>query len=154
MPLLFILLGIALYIYCEISLLMSLGAHIGLFSVILLMLSISVAGLWIIKQRGLFTVNAIRQQLTEGKIPTLALLHSLSFIMAGILLIIPGLISDFFALLLLIPKTRKIIEEMLIRYFKAKVNFTYFSTHPNSFSNSTAFDAEFERKDDDKPHLL
>lgn len=153
MPLLFILLGIALYIYCEISLLVSLGSHIGLFPVILLMLALSVSGLWLIKQRGLFTVNAIRQQLAEGKIPTLALLHSLSFIVAGMLLIIPGLISDLLALLLLIPSTRQFIENRLINYFKTRVTFARFSTHSDNVNRSTTFDAEFERKDDDKPRL-
>lgn len=144
--------GFFLYIYLEISLLVSVGSNIGVLPMICLMLAISAFGLWILKIRGVFTVWQIKKQIGEGKIPTQAVSSSILFLIAGILLIIPGFISDILAVLALLPFTRKLIETLAIRFLADKVKFFSFgSANYTSQAQSTTFDAEFERKaDEDK----
>lgn len=144
--------GFFFYIYLEISLLVSVGSNIGVLPMIFLMITISFLGLWLLKVRGVFTVWQIKKQIGEGKIPTQAVSSSILFLIAGILLIIPGFISDILALLALLPFTRNLIEKLAMRFIADKVKFFSFgSTNYTSHTQGTTFDAEFERKaDDDK----
>lgn len=144
--------GFFFYIYLEISLLVSIGSNIGVLPMIFLMITISFLGLWLLKVRGVFTVWQIKKQIGEGKIPTQAVSSSILFLIAGILLIIPGFISDILAVLALLPFTRKLIETLAMRFLADKVKFFSFgSANYTSQAQETTFDAEFERKaDEDK----
>lgn len=150
MPILAILLGIFCYIYIEISLLVNIGSAIGVFPTILLLILTSFLGIWFIKLRGAYTLFTIRQELSQGKVPTKAVGNSVIFILAGILLIIPGFLSDILALLCVLPVTRKLIQVFVFNAFKNKV-FMHFSSSNTDFrsqspNDSNTFDAEFEHK--------
>ncbi|MGQ0286834.1 FxsA family protein [Pasteurellaceae bacterium 22721_9_1] len=149
MPILIFLFGIFFYIYCEISLLVNIGASIGVIPLILLMIAISVVGLWLIKLRGVVAVWEIRKQLSEGKIPTQAVISSVFFVIAGVLLLIPGFLSDILAILLLLPITRTLFQSVLLKYLSKKFQFVSFGrTFSSSTKEETIFDAEFETKQD------
>lgn len=154
MPILAILFGIFFYIYCEISLLVNIGSTIGVLPTILLLVVISFLGLWIVKLRGVYTLFSIKQDLSQGKIPAEAVGNSVMFILAGILLIIPGFLSDILAILCVLPFSRKWIQAFVINSVKNKV-FMHFTAQTSSFSatsaqDSNTFDAEFERKPDEQ----
>ncbi|TLU75077.1 FxsA family protein [Mannheimia varigena] len=152
MPILMVLFGIFFYIYCEISLLVSIGSEIGVLPTILLLVAISFLGLWFVKLRGIYTLYSIKQDLSQGKMPTEAVSNSIMFVLAGILLIIPGFLSDILAILCVLPFSRKLIQAFVINSVKNKVfmRFTSQNTHFHSQSaqESNTFDAEFERKVD------
>lgn len=154
MPVILFILGFFLYIYIEISLLVSVGSTIGVLPLMLLMVAISVVGLWVLKARGVFTAWQIKKQLSEGKVPTQAVSSSVLFVLAGILLIIPGFISDFLAVLVLLPFSRRLLEKTAKRFLADKIKFFQFGSqqyHSNSSQSETTFEAEFERKvDEDK----
>lgn len=149
MPVLFLLFGFFLYVYLEISLLVSVGSAIGVLPLILLMIAISVAGLWVVKARGLYTMWQIKSQISEGKIPTQAVVSSVFFAIAGVLLIIPGFLSDILAILLVLPVTRNLLHAVAMKFFANKIKFFSFGQRPFSPQNDTTFDAEFERKTDE-----
>lgn len=154
MRFLFFIFGFFLYIYLEISLLVSVSSNLGVLPMICLMLAISAFGLWILKIRGVFTVWQIKKQIGEGKIPTQAVSSSILFLIAGILLIIPGFISDILAVLALLPFTRKLIETLAMRFLADKVKFFSFgSSNYTSQAQETTFDAEFERHADEDKRL-
>ncbi len=97
---------------------------------------------------------SIKQDLSQGKIPTEAVGNSVMFIVAGILLIIPGFLSDILAILCVLPFSRKWIQAFVINSVKNKV-FMHFTAQTSSFSvtsaqDSNTFDAEFERKPDEQ----
>lgn len=154
MIILFLIFGFFIYIYLEISLLVSVGSSIGVLPMILLMLAISMVGLWVLKARGIFTAWQIKKQLGEGKIPTQAVSSSILFVIAGILLIIPGFISDALAVFALLPFTRRFVEKIAKRFLADK--FKVFSFGSQSYSNQnngTTFEAEFERKMDENNRI-
>ncbi len=153
MPLLLVFAGLFLYIYIEISLLVSVGSTIGVLPLILLMIAISAVGLWLVKLRGIMAVMQIRSEIAQGKIPAQAVTSSIFFAIAGVLLIIPGFLSDILALLLLLPITRQLLQAFFMKMFASRVKFMSFgSTHKPSQHNTT-FDAEFERKQDEDKWL-
>ncbi|MDG6345968.1 FxsA family protein [Glaesserella parasuis] len=154
MPLLLFLAGLFLYIYIEISLLVSVGSAIGVLPLILLMITISAVGLWLVKLRGIMTIVQIRQEIAQGKIPAQAVMSSIFFAIAGVLLIIPGFLSDILALLLLLPITRQLLQAIFMKLFASRVKFMSFgSMNRTSSQNNTTFEAEFERKQDEDKWL-
>ncbi|MFK5184554.1 FxsA family protein [Glaesserella parasuis] len=154
MPLLLFLAGLFLYIYIEISLLVSVGSAIGVLPLILLMITISAVGLWLVKLRGIMTIVQIRQEIAQGKIPAQAVTSSIFFAIAGVLLIIPGFLSDILALLFLLPITRQLLQAMFMKLFASRVKFMSFgSMNRTSSQNNTTFEAEFEHKQDEDKWL-
>lgn len=154
MPILFIFLGFFLYIYLEISLLVAVGSAIGVLPLIGLMIVISALGLWIVKARGLYTMWQIRKQISEGQIPTQAVISSVLFAIAGVLLLIPGFLSDILALLLMLPFSRQFVQAIAMRFLANKIQFFSFGrSAPFGQQNNTTFEAEFERKNDEDKWL-
>lgn len=157
MPILMILFGIFFYIYCEISLLVSIGSEIGVLPTILLLVAISFLGLWFVKLRGVYTLYSIKQDLSQGKMPTEAVSNSIMFVLAGILLIIPGFLSDILAILCVLPFSRKLIQTFVINSVKNKVFMRVTSQntrfHSQSSQDGNTFDAEFERKSDPQDEI-
>lgn len=150
MPLLIIFFALILYIYCELSLLVSVSTALGVFPTIFLLIAISVLGVWLVKLRGLYTMLSIRQDLTQGKLPTDAVINSMLFIIAGILLIIPGFISDILAILCVLPFTRKLIKLWGLNMLKKRFQFINFTANQTAYrtKDDNVFDAEFERQQD------
>lgn len=155
MPLLVILFVLFLYIYCEVSLLITVGSVVGALPLICLLICVSLIGMWLIRLRGVMTIWQIRSQISKGKIPTQAVISSLFFIISGILLIIPGLLSDILAILLLLPITQKVIQGVIVKYFCHKFQFTVFdsSSFGNKASDENIFEAEFERQQDENKRI-
>ena len=149
MPLLIIFFALILYIY-ELSLLVSVSAALGVFPTIFLLIAISVLGVWLVKLRGLYAMISIRQDLAQGKLPADAVINSVLFIIAGILLIIPGFISDMLAILCVLPFTRKLIKLWGLNMLKKRFQFVNFSANQTAYQakDDTVFDAEFERQQD------
>lgn len=149
MPLLLIFLGIIAYIYCEISLLVSVGSQLGIFPTILLLIGISALGLWLVKLRGAYTLLAVRQQLSRGELPTDSVINAVLFILAGVLLVIPGFLSDILAILLVLPPTRSLFKLWALNALQSRIRFTSFSSFQTKQEDDGVFDAEFTRRQDE-----
>ena len=141
------------YVYCEISLLVTIGSAIGVLPLILLMIAISAAGLWLLKLQGTLALLDVRKQIAQGSIPTQAVGTSVFFAIAGICLLIPGFLSDILALLLILPVTRNLLQRWVMKYFSRKVKVTSFYSSYKTHEQPTTFDAEFERKQDEDKRL-
>jgi len=68
---------------------------------------VSAVGARICARSGLAAVRRFRSQVAEGRMPGMALLDGLWILVAGALLIVPGFVTDGFALLLLLPPVRR-----------------------------------------------
>lgn len=79
---------------------------IGLSGVLLAVIAGAVGGLLLLQRTGLNTVIRLRQALNEGREPGRSLIDGACFAAAGLLLIIPGFVSDLVAFALVLPWTR------------------------------------------------
>jgi UPF0716 protein FxsA len=102
----FVLLFVA-FPLIEIAVLIKVGQAIGFWPTMLLLIAAAVLGTIVIREQGLSMVGRAFDAMREGRIPLAPMLDSYVVIMAGLLLIIPGLISDVLGLLLLIPPLRR-----------------------------------------------
>ncbi|MDY0501334.1 membrane protein FxsA [Pasteurella multocida] len=153
MPLVLFLFIAFLFIYTELSLLVWIGSNIGVLSLILLLILSSLFGLFMIRARGWYTLLNVQKQLSQGEIPTRALLKSGIWIVAAILFFIPGFLTDLIALFLLIPITSLWIEKLItnkIHIVRSRF-FRYSQKANHSQSEGEVFEAEYEKQvDEDK----
>jgi UPF0716 protein FxsA len=105
----------------------------GLFGFIFTVLAIIGSGLlgaFLAKYQGLRCWIEFNRQLDQGESPTSTVLHGILIFLAAILLIFPGLLTDFLGLLLLIPLIRSLlISYIQLRFEKYRVRT---SQHPRT----------------------
>ncbi|MHA7835362.1 MAG: FxsA family protein [Algiphilus sp.] len=95
-----------LWMVLEILLSARIADAIGGGGVLLWMLGSIALGIIIIRRTGFQVVQELQAALAREEIPARTLLNALFHFLAGVLLILPGPLSDSMALLLLIPQVR------------------------------------------------
>ncbi len=101
----------------EIYVLVQVGEAIGALNTIGLLVLVSIVGAWLAHHEGFVVVERVRQRLDRGEVPGRELLDGLLVLAGGILLIVPGFVSDACGLLLLFPPTRAVARYYLQRRF-------------------------------------
>lgn len=103
----------------ELAVLIKVGQAIGFWSTILLMIGTGVAGGWIVHRQGMSAARRAMQSMNEGRPPVEPVVDSFMLMLAGGLLLLPGLLTDLAALALLIPPVRRSLARWaLARLFK------------------------------------
>jgi UPF0716 protein FxsA len=90
----------------ELYLLIKIGAVIGAFNTILLVILTGAAGAYLARLQGTQTMFRIRARMQQGEMPAEDLLDAFIIFAAGVVLLTPGLLTDIAGLLLLLPPTR------------------------------------------------
>ena len=159
MPFIAFLFAVFLFIYVELSLLVWVGSHLGILMLILLLIGSLLLGITLIRVRGWYSLTRIKQQLTQGQLPTDALFGSLRWLVAGILFVIPGFVTDILACVLLSPLGRYMINAffgsrfVFFRQNIFKTDRTFYSSQDNGQNDSEIFEAEFEKEADENKRL-
>lgn len=92
----------------ELALLIKSGEMIGFWPTIAILVVSAALGMIVIREQGLSMVGRMFAAMNEGQFPLEPLLDAYALVMAGFLLIMPGLISDALGLLLLITPLRRL----------------------------------------------
>src|SRR5688500_17675475 len=101
----------------ELLILIKIGSHIGALNTVALVVLTAVLGLMLVRLEGLRTLRQIQLSLSQGEIPSEELIDGILIFVSGILLLTPGVLTDVFALILLIPYTRMHFKRWLRRRF-------------------------------------
>ncbi len=102
----------------ELALLIPLGQEIGLPATIALVLGTAILGAVLGKLEGARAWTRIKSDLNSGKMPADSILDGLAVLIAGIFLVTPGVLTDVFAILLLIPPTRAPMKAIAKKRFE------------------------------------
>ncbi|MFF4397563.1 FxsA family membrane protein [Streptomyces sp. NPDC001480] len=116
----FLPLGIAAWLVLEIWLLTVVAGAASGFTVFLLLVAGFVAGSVVIKRAGRRAFQDLNEALQRGGSPSKGSGNGM-MMLGGLLLIIPGLISDAMGLLLLIPPVQKALSGYAERTFDRKL---------------------------------
>ena len=111
-PLLFILL-LAVPI-AELWFIVQVAGEIGVIPTLVLLVFVSVAGAWLLKQQGVVTWRRMRETLRRGQMPTKEVADGALILLGGALLLTPGFLTDVVGLLLLFPPTRAPIKGLIL----------------------------------------
>lgn len=99
----------------EISVIIQVGQWIGFLNTVGLLLLVSLMGAWLVKRQGLGVMARIREQRSAGRIPATEAFDGALILVAGVLLVIPGFVTDAFGLLLLFPPIRAVVRRFVSR---------------------------------------
>lgn len=99
----------------ELAVFLQVAQWIGVWPAVLAVLVLSVLGVWVVKRAGVAGVRRTRATLQRGEIPTVEVADGLLVVFAGVLLIVPGFITDVVALLLLVPAVRSLVRRRFVR---------------------------------------
>ena len=110
----------------EIYLLIEIGSIFGALTAITLVILTGFLGAFMARMQGLQTLFRIQESLREGRMPSGELLDALLIVIAGLVLLTPGFLTDSAGFLLLIPTTRNSIISWLQRQIELK----YMSNRP------------------------
>ncbi|MHB1661203.1 MAG: FxsA family protein [bacterium] len=123
-----------IYIFVEIYVFIEVSLKIGFFYAAALLIAFSITGYIITKRiKGISFRNAIADY-SEGKSPGKNLVKSAGFFVSGMLFLIPGFITDFIAILFLVPFLNYYLVYTIFRYFKNKFNGSFRYQNQNTFT--------------------
>lgn len=150
--------------FLELALLIWIGRRIGALPTFALVVATGVLGASLARYQGLATWARFRRALEQGRLPGTELVEGLLILVAGAVLLTPGVLTDLAGFLLLTPPVRRFLVRWAEPRLRARVQVRTASrgrsTPPgSSFRASDAgdvIDAEFEvlegRPDRDPEH--
>ena len=110
----------------EIYLMIEIGSMFGALTAVALVILTGFLGAFLARMQGLQTLYRIQESLREGRMPSGELLDALLIVIAGLVLLTPGFLTDSAGFLLLIPATRNSIKYWLRR----QIELRYMSNRP------------------------
>jgi len=105
----------------ELALLIEVGSRIGTLATLAIIVVTGVLGAALAQQQGIRTVRAIQEQLGQGELPAGSLVDGVIILVAGALLITPGILTDAVGFLCLLPAARDAAKRRLLRRFERAV---------------------------------
>ncbi|WLR92486.1 FxsA family protein [Shinella zoogloeoides] len=115
MPRLLIPLFVLLLPLAEIACFILVGRRIGLLPTLSLVVLSAIAGIVLMRIQGFGVLARLRQSGETGRAPGKELLDAAMILIAGILLLIPGFLTDILGLALFLPPVRSFLWNRLMR---------------------------------------
>ncbi len=98
----------------EIYFLIQVGQQVGALTTVLLCILTATLGAILLRIQGLLTLLRAREKLNQGEIPADHLLEGLILLIAGVLLLTPGFVTDVIGFLCLVPSLRSMLALKLL----------------------------------------
>ncbi len=114
-PLLFVVLLVVPVI--ELAVIVQVAEEIGVLETIALLVIVSVAGAWLLKQQGVATWRSLQATMARGEVPTKEATDGALILLGGALLLTPGFVTDAVGILLLLPPTRATVKGAFRKLF-------------------------------------
>ena len=146
----------------EIAILINVGEVIGGWNTVLLVILSAFIGAYLVRQQGFSTLMQAQSKMQSGAIPGQEMAEGLLLVIAGVLLVTPGFVTDIFGFLLCLPITRPFIANKLLKHLAVRVVTTQqggfhqqYTNEEYNRQNSDIIEGEFEDKSDDnnKPKI-
>jgi UPF0716 protein FxsA len=116
----FVLLLIAVAVV-EVFAFIEVGHAIGWLPAVLLLLGTSVLGARMLLAQGRLTIRRVSLALSERRAPDHTVIDGALGFLGGILLLIPGFVTDVLGALLLLPLTQKLTRRWMSRHYAGRV---------------------------------
>ncbi len=145
----------------ELTVMIEVGSVIGALPTVGLLILTAVLGSSLVRSEGIKTLFSAQQKMQMGEMPGREVMGGMMLALAGLLLIIPGFVTDIFGVLLLQPWLRNKLADKLIGSNQFRMQMGGFQQGTQSpFGNAasddhlehpkqggTTIEGEFERKE-------
>lgn len=149
----------------EIALLINVGEIIGGWNTVGIVIITAFVGAYLVRKEGLSTLTTAQQKMQSGAMPGQEMAEGFLLVIAGVLLVTPGFVTDGIGFLLSMPLTRPLIAKSLLKQLTVKVvngqqqaHFYHqqqWSNQPYTQQEEDIIEGEFESKDDQtKPNRI
>ncbi|WP_272511775.1 FxsA family protein [Bacillus altitudinis] len=118
----YFLLLLILFPAVEISLFLISSNIIGILPTMLVIVLTSALGAYFARKQGIEAFQKVQRDLQYGKMPGATFVDGFCILIGGLLLLIPGFLSDLIGAVLLIPMTRKRIKPLFERWLRNMSN--------------------------------
>jgi UPF0716 protein FxsA len=102
------------YAVIEVAALVAVVAWLGLGWTLLLLLAGAAVGMWLVRREGARAALATAEAMRGGRTAHAELTDGALIGLAGLLILIPGVVSDVLGLLLVLPPTRALARRRLV----------------------------------------
>lgn len=109
-----VLLAVVVAIAVEVYVLIEVARAIGVAPAILALLVISASGPWLVRRAGFGVWRRTQERLAAGELPGREGLDTIVLLAGGLLLCIPGFVTDVLGALLLVPPIRQLAGRILV----------------------------------------
>lgn len=100
----------------ETYLFLHIGAWMGPFPALVMIVATGFLGAWLTRSQGMSVIKRFRAALAQGRIPQQEVVEGLLVLIAGVLLLTPGFLTDAVGYLLLVPPLRRRAGNALRHY--------------------------------------
>lgn len=119
MRILFVL--FALMPIIEVTLLVQVGAVIGGWNTLAIVLLSAFIGAYFVKREGLATLQNAQAKMQRNELPGKEMAEGLMLVIAGVLLVTPGFITDIVGILFVLPGTRGLLAKFVMKHMQMRV---------------------------------
>ncbi len=112
MPVLLLLL---LAVVAEITVMVTVGNLLGILPTIGLLIAATLLGVVLMRREGTRAFAALQQAVFARRAPQRELVDGMLIAAAGVLIVLPGFLSDVLAIFLLLPPTRALVRSRIVR---------------------------------------
>jgi len=144
----FALIGIPLI---EIAVFIEVGGRIGLWSTLGLIFATAAIGTALLRYQGLSVLADARSSMERKELPVQALLDGVCLVIAGVLLLTPGFVTDVAGAMLLITPIRRILQGAGLRWIAANGQFSATMHSQTRRDDGSIIEGEFSEEDDQGP---
>ena len=105
----------------ELAVLMVSGKTLGIMPTILIIIATGIGGAYLAKKQGLRAWRDLQYRMANRETPGKALVDSVCILLGGLLLLMPGFITDIAGLLLLFSGPRKLLYPFIVKWIYNKI---------------------------------
>ncbi|PID07170.1 MULTISPECIES: FxsA family protein [unclassified Sporosarcina] len=105
----------------ELAVLMVSGKTLGIMPTILIIIATGIGGAYLAKKQGLRAWRDLQYRMANKETPGKALVDSVCILLGGLLLLMPGFITDIVGLLLLFSGPRKLLYPFIVKWIYNKI---------------------------------
>ena len=105
----------------ELALLIELGSRLGTAPTLLLLALTGILGAFLARRQGLGALRAAQEHMQRGELPAGPIVDGILILVAAVLLITPGLLTDALGFLLLVRGFRDRVKSLLVSRFRRGV---------------------------------
>jgi len=122
----------------ELAILIRIGAATVWWAPVLLVIATGITGAALSRWQGLRVYQRIREDARAGRMPADALVDGFLILLAGILLITPGLLTDVFGIAFLIPPIRTLVKRGVKVWLTKNVDVRVAGMNANIWQNENS----------------
>jgi UPF0716 protein FxsA len=105
----------------ELALLIEVGGRIGTGATLALIAITGIVGASLAQRQGLSVLRTLQQETAAGRLPAGTLVDGVVILVAGALLVTPGILTDAVGFLCLVPAFRQQLKRAAMRHFERAV---------------------------------